>query len=349
MTIKHPLKITLPLAFLTVFTAGCAVQTEHDNFCAPSTLSKEMALSVNAKTPPLWQTVPQSMDEWHTLADNFAKAGAANATALAQKYNVDISEGKIGGVRTFTLTPSKVDVDKKDKVILYIHGGGYVLGQGVGGTAEAIYLAGLHNYKIVCVDYRMAPDYPFPAAIEDSFTVYKELIKEYGAENIAVFGTSTGGAMTFILSLQAHDAEIAQPGALVSGTPWADLDKIGDSYFVNDGVDNILGNYDHLIKSAAKAYANGADLKDPFISPVYASDEALRDFPPTLLISGTRDLFLSNTVRMHKRLLLNDVNTDLVVYEALSHAQYYLNSSAPETFEHYEIVDKFLEKNFIKK
>ena len=193
----------------------------------------------------------------------------------------------------------------------------------------------------------MAPDHPFPAAIDDAFSVYKELVKEYGAENIAVFGTSTGGAMTLILSLQAHEAGISQPKALVSGTPWADLDKIGDSYFVNDGVDNVLGNYDHLIKAAAQAYANGADLKDPLLSPVYASDEALKNFPSTLLISGTRDLFLSNTVRMHKRLLLNDVNTDLVVYEALSHAQYYLNANAPETIEHYEIINKFLDKNFV--
>ena len=306
-----------------------------------------MAVTVNANTPPLWQVVPQNINEWHNLADNFAKAGAANAFALAKKYNVDISEGKVAGVRTFTLTPVKVDTEKKDKVILYIHGGGYVLGSGVGGTAEAIYLSGLHNYIIVCVDYRLAPDHPFPAAIDDAFSVYKELVKEYGAENIAVFGTSTGGAMTLILSLQAHEAGISQPKALVSGTPWADLDKIGDSYFVNDGVDNVLGNYDHLIKAAAQAYANGADLKDPLLSPVYASDEALKDFPSTLFISGTRDLFLSNTVRMHKRLLLNDVNTDLVVYEALSHAQYYLNANAPETIEHYEIINKFLDKNFV--
>ena len=344
---NNKLKIVLPFVLLTVFVSGCAVSPERNNFCAPSTLSPEMAVTVNANTPPLWQVVPQNINEWHNLADNFAKAGAANAFALAKKYNVDISEGKVAGVRTFTLTPVKVDTEKKDKVILYIHGGGYVLGSGVGGTAEAIYLSGLHNYKIVCVDYRLAPDHPFPAAIDDAFSVYKELVKEYGAENIAVFGTSTGGAMTLILSLQAHEAGISQPKALVSGTPWADLDKIGDSYFVNDGVDNVLGNYDHLIKAAAQAYANGADLKDPLLSPVYASDEALKDFPSTLLISGTRDLFLSNTVRMHKRLLLNDVNTDLVVYEALSHAQYYLNANAPETIEHYEIINKFLDKNFV--
>ena len=104
--------------------SGCAVSPERNNFCAPSTLSPEMAVTVNANTPPLWQAVPQNLNEWHNLADNFAKAGAANAFALAKKYNVDISEGKVAGVRTFTLIPAKIDSEKKDKVILYIKDNG---------------------------------------------------------------------------------------------------------------------------------------------------------------------------------------------------------------------------------
>lgn len=98
----------------------------------------------------------------------------------------------------------------------------------------------------------MAPHHPFPAAIDDAFAAYKEVVKQYGAENIAVFGTSTGGAMTLILGLQAHaEGRQMMPAALIAGTPWADLDKIGDSYVVNEGVDNVLGTYDHLIKAAA--------------------------------------------------------------------------------------------------
>lgn len=205
-----------------------------------------------------------------------------------------------------------------------------------------------NGYRSICVDYRMAPQHPFPAAIDDAFAAYKEVVKQYGAENVAVFGTSTGGAMVLILALQAHAAGVPMPAALISGTPWADLDKVGDSYFVNAGVDNVLGNYDHMIKAAALAYANGHDMKDPLLSPVYADDEALKAFPPTLLISGTRDLFLSNTVRMHTRLLLNDAPSELIVYEALSHAQYYLNMQAPETRDHYRLMDDFLKRVWYK-
>ena len=88
----------------------------------------------------------------------------------------------------FSLTPKKIDENKKDKVIFYIHGGGYVLGHGVSGITEAIPMAAQNHYKVISVDYRMAPQHPFPAAIDDAFAAYKEVVKQYGAENIAVFG-----------------------------------------------------------------------------------------------------------------------------------------------------------------
>ena len=155
--------------------------------------------------------------------------------------------------------------------------------------------------------------------------------------------------MTLILALQAIEGGVPIPAALISGTPWSDMDKIGDSYVTNDGVDNILGTYDHLIKASAEVYANGADLKDPLISPVYAKSGELAKFPPTLLVSGTRDLFLSNTVRMHKLLLMNGAEAELLVYEALSHAQYYLVPDAPETADHYKLMGMFLDGHFLKK
>ena len=207
-----------------------------------------------------------------------------------------------------------------------------------------VLMAGLEGYKVVCVDYRMAPEHPYPAAIDDAFRAYQALLKTTPAENVAVFGTSTGGAMTLILGVQAARAGTPMPGALIAGTPWADLTKTGDTYVTNDGVDNILGTYDKLIRTAAELYAGGADMKDPLLSPVYAEDSAIAKFPPTLLLSGTRDLFLSNTVRMHEKLLLADRHAELIVYEALSHAQYYLNPKAPETKTHYRLLGKFLER-----
>ena len=257
-----------------------------------------------------------------------------------------MQEGSLGGVRVYTLTPEKLAKDKAGKVIFYIHGGGYILGHGVAGIGEAVLMAGLEGYKVVCVDYRMAPEHPYPAAIDDAFRAYKALLETTPAENVAVFGTSTGGGMTLVLGIQAARAGVPMPAALIAGTPWADLTKTGDSYVTMEGVDNILGTYDGLIRTAAELYAGGADMKDPLLSPVYAEEATLAKFPPTLLVSGTRDLFLSNTVRMHERLLLADRHAELIVYEALSHAQYYLNPKAPETKTHYRLLGKFLERVF---
>ena len=257
-----------------------------------------------------------------------------------------MQEGSLGGVRVYTLTPEKLAKDKAGKVIFYIHGGGYILGHGVAGIGEAVLMAGLEGYKVVCVDYRMAPEHPYPAAIDDAFRAYKALLETTPAENVAVFGTSTGGGMTLVLGIQAARAGVPMPAALIAGTPWADLTKTGDSYVTMEGVDNILGTYDGLIRPAAELYAGGADMKDPLLSPVYAEEATLAKFPPTLLVSGTRDLFLSNTVRMHEKLLLADRHAELIVYEALSHAQYYLNPKAPETKTHYRLLGKFLERVF---
>lgn len=346
MKMKRFLLTLAAAALLCAASAAGADEARH--FAAPSTVSPEMAAAINAKAGALWYGAPKSAEEWSKMQKSSDEAGGKNAAALAEKLGVTITEEKIAGVTVRTLTPKTIDEDKKDKIIYYIHGGGYILGGGAAGTTEGTLMAALDNYKVAAVDYRLAPQHPYPAAIDDAFAVYKELVKKYGARNIAVLGTSTGGAMTLILALQCIEGGVPVPAALISGTPWSDMDKIGDSYVTNDGVDNVLGTYDHLIKAAADVYADGADLKDPLVSPVYAKDEELAEFPPTLLVTGTRDLFLSNTARMHKRLLMNGAEAELLVYEALSHAQYYLVPDAPETDDHYKLMDMFLDEHFLK-
>ena len=336
-------KLFLSISCLSLI-APSSVFAAGKYFPTPSTLSSSMAGTVSAPAPALWQIVPETTEQLQKMLDDRASVAGEAALKVAGDSGVKVEEMKSGNVPVFVLTPKNLSPATKDKVIFYIHGGGYILGKGVGGIIEAIPMAAQNGYKVICVDYRTAPKYPFPAAIDDAFAAYRETVKQYGAQNIVVFGTSTGGAMTLILALQAYAAGIPLPAALISGTPWADIDKIGDSYFVNDGVDNVLGSYDHLIKTAAEVYVKGHDMRDPLISPVYADDSVLKHFPPTLLISGTRDLFLSNTVRMHTRLLLNKVHSELIVYEALSHAQYYLNPTAPETHQHYQLVGDFLNR-----
>lgn len=313
---------------------------------APNTVSPIMAAAVSAELGPVWTKDPQTLEEWMQIRDMVDGPSIKAMPALAEQYRVDVREDKIAGVPVYWVTPKQdapgYDPKKLDKLVLYLHGGGYIIGHGLASIRESLPLVGWEGYPALCVDYRMAPEDPFPAAIDDAFAVYKEILKDHDPKDIAVFGSSTGGAMTLILELQALQANVPSPGALIAGSPWAELSKKGDTYTTHAGLDNILGTYDHLLKRAAEVYANGADMSQPLLSPVNASDADLARFPPTLLVSGTRDLFLSNTARMHERLRLNQAPAELMVYEAQSHVQYYLVPDAPETKTHYQFLDEFL-------
>ena len=149
--------------------------------------------------------------------------------------------------------------------------------------------------------------------------------------------------MTLALVLRAKQENLPLPGAIAPGTPWSDMTKTGDSYFTNEGIDNLLVSYDGWLKQAAELYADGHDLKDPMLSPVYGD---VTGFPPTFLTSGTRDLFLSNTVRMHQKLRQAGVKADLMVFEGMSHAMYYLlPAETPETVFHFKELGRFFDEN----
>jgi acetyl esterase/lipase len=175
--------------------------------------------------------------------------------------------------------------------------------------------------------------------------VWREVVKTVDPKNIGIFGTSTGGGMTLAMVLRARQEGLPLPGAIAPGTPWSDMTKTGDTYFANEMVDNVLVSNDGWLGDAAILYANGHDLKDPMLSPVYGD---LHGFPPTILTSGTRDLFLSNTVRVHRKLRDAGVIADLLVFEGLSHAQYLFAPDAPESRAHFTEVSAFFDRHLGK-
>ena len=170
-------------------------------------------------------------------------------------------------------------------------------------------------------------------------------MKTTNPRNIAIFGTSTGGGMTLAMVLRAKKEGLPLPGATAPGTPWSDMTKTGDTFFTNEMVDNVLVSNDGWLGDAAKLYAGGTDLKDPQLSPVYGD---YAGFPPTILTSGTRDLFLSLTVRVHRKLRQAGVEASLQVFEGLSHAQYTINPNAPETREAFEEIARFFDAHMAR-
>ncbi len=297
----------------------------------PETVSGPMQALIGSPQNPSWNQHPASAAAWRALVKTYAKDIETVLPALMAREKVTVRADRMNGVPVFWIEPTVVPVENKDRILVNFHGGAYVFAPGKAGLRDAILLAG-RGFRVISVDYRMAPDAPYPAAIDDAEAVWKAIVAHYPAKRIGVFGSSTGGAMTLALVVRAKAHHLPLPGALWAGTPWAQLDKVGDSYFTNDHVDNALVSYDGLLGAAAALYANGHVMSDPELSPVNAD---FKGFPPTLLTTGTRDLFLSNTIRVHRKLKQAGVAADLNVYEGLSHGDYERDPDLPESREVY--------------
>jgi acetyl esterase/lipase len=293
----------------------------------------------------IWNEHPKSKEAWKTFIADRAKAAAAPLPDLQKKLGVKVEPSQMAGVKVFIITPDAIPAANRNRLLFNVHGGGYVFGPGESGTREGILMASFAKMRVIAVDYRMPPDFPYPAALDDAMAVWKNVVKTTNPKNIAIFGTSTGGGMTLAMVLRAKKEGLPLPAATAPGTPWSDLTKTGDTYFTNEQVDNVLVSNDGWLGDAAKLYANGHDLKDPMISPVYGD---YRGFPPSILTSGTRDLFLSNTVRVHRKMRAAGVEAVLNVFEGQSHAQYAADPSSPETKEYFDEVRTFFERHLGK-
>lgn len=308
----------------------------------PDTVSPQMRALIAQPVNPIWNVVPKTSAEWKALVAKNAAESIPAIRAMRAALHVKVEPAAIAGVKAYIVTPDVTPPANRNRLLLYFHGGGFVLRPGEAGLAEAIELAGFGHYKVISVDYRMSPDFPYPAAMDDAMAVYREALKTIKPKNIGIFGTSAGGSITLAMVLRARTEGLPLPGAIAPGTPWSDMTKTGDSYFTNDGIDNVLVSNDGFWGAAALLYANGHDLKDPQLSPVYGD---MHGFPPTILTSGTRDLFLSNTVRVHRKMRQAGVEAELQVFEGLSHAQYYRDITAPETIDYNSEIARFFDKH----
>jgi acetyl esterase/lipase len=308
----------------------------------PTTVSPEMQGLIGAPLSGNWNTYPKTVDEWRKLS---APSAGRGVQALRERFGVTSEAMTVNGVQAYMLTPKDIPAENRNRLLVHIHGGCYVLSGGEAGTSEGIYMAGFGRYKVLSVDYRRPPEHPYPAALDDSVAVWKGALKMADPKNMAIFGTSAGGALTLSTILRAKQERLPLPAAIAPGTPMSDLTKTGDSFYTNFMVDNVLVGSDGRCDAMAKLYANGHDLKDPMLSPVYGD---MSGFPPALLTTGTRDLLLSNTVRVHRKLRQAGVVAELHVYEGQSHAHYMRSGTAPETKEAFEEIAKFFDRQLGK-
>ena len=308
----------------------------------PDTVSPEMRAIISAPLSPTWNVVPKSADEWKAMS---APSSGRGLPALRQRFDVTSESLTVNGVHAYLVTPQVIPPGNRNRLLVHVHGGCYVLGGGEAATTEAIYMAGFGHFKVLSVDYRRPPEFPYPAALDDAVAVWKGALKMAEPKNMAIFGTSAGGALTLSMILRAKQERLPLPGAIAPGTPMSDLTGSGDSFHTNFLVDNVLVGDGGRCDAMARLYANGHDLKDPMLSPVYGD---MHGFPPAMLTTGTRDLLLSNTVRVHRKLRQAGVEAALQVYEGQSHAHYMRDGAAPETREAFEEIARFFDRHLGK-
>ena len=224
----------------------------------------------------------------------------------------EVSERLAGGARVFDIAPSGLPEGDRG-VILDIHGGGLIMCGGELCRLMGISAALRLQRRIWTVDYRMPPDHPYPAALDDCVAAYRALLAERAPGEIVIHGGSAGGNLAAALILRARDEGLPLPAGAILNTPEIDLTESGDSFQTNLGVDPGL----RPLMPVNLLYADGHDLSHPYLSPLFG--DFSKGFPPTLLTTGTRDLYLSNTVRMHRALRAADIPAELHVTEAGPH------------------------------
>ena len=219
--------------------------------------------------------------------------------AASPARRVDIQSGTVGGVTGDWLRPRQITDTKPSATILYLHGGGYCLGSPATHRALTSYLARSAELPIFAVDYRLAPEHPFPAAIDDAVAAYRGLIEK---SPVVIAGDSAGGGLALATALALRQRQIQAPAALVLFSPWVDLTLSTIAAEVPKGEVMLSTAW---LDACARAYLGATEAASPLASPIYAD---LHGLPPTLIQAGTDELLHGQAVRLHNSLLEAGVN-----------------------------------------
>jgi len=303
----------------------------------PKTISPEAQHRLSRPEPD--QGPPQSLAERRQSTDAYTARARVEWTRLCPNQLV---EDKIAGVPVRIVTPEGMPDANRDKVLLNLHGGGF--NSDSGSYTESIPIAGYSKMKVVAVLYRLAPEHPFPAAVDDSVTVYKELLKTYRPGNIVLYGTSAGAILTAEVAARLKQLGLPLPAALGIFSGMGDFARPGDSMAIYS-LRGLSGHLDPPDPDAPlKEYAGATQPRDPVLSPVFSD---LHGLPPTLFITSGRDLLLSGTVNLHRAYLNAGVDARLVVFDALTHAFWY-DSTLPEAIEANKTMAEFFVQHLKK-
>jgi len=328
----------LSLALVALLAAPASAQPAPERniltWPMPETVSPEGRAMAAAM---LAQPMPNPMPSVEVQRQMIGGLQEAMGAQLQQRHGVRVEAATIAGVPVRIVYPKGVTSLGKGAVLLNLHGGGFKVDSG--SLTETIPIAALTGLPVVAVLYRLAPEHPYPAALDDALAVYQALEKERDASQIAVYGTSAGAVLSGELIAKLTHLKKPMPAALGFFSGSADMSKSGDS---ESWMPSPTG--EKTLAEAVAPYVGQTDPADPILSPLHGD---LSDFPPTLLVSSTRDSLLSGTSIFGRALIEQGVDARLVVFDGLPHA-FWAYMDIPEAVQANALMAKFLKERLAK-
>ncbi len=263
-----------------------------------------------------------------------------NAVYEQLRESYSLEDAVINGITTMWSIPPELRHD--DKVMVFLHGGGYVMGSRKTELALQTAVASKLGVKVISIEYPLAPEHPYPAATNAIVDAYTGLLDQYGAANIGFFGTSAGGGLALATLLRLKQDGIALPAASAALSPAADMSLSGDSM-------TLVGTKDPLIAAQGlidglSRYCGEADPKDPLVSPVFGN---FTDVTPLFLFAGTRELVASDAIRTAARARRDGCDVALLVSDGMWHVSIGDNSGVPEKQAAFDDMIRFLRKHLL--
>lgn len=281
---------------------------------------------------------PESLSERRARNLEYQAQARVGWNAICPNH---VEESSIAGIPVHIVTPEAIPQANGDKVLINLHGGGFNADSG--SYVESIPIAVYTRIKVISVLYGLAPEHPFPAGVDDAIAVYRELLKTYKPDHIAIYGTSAGAIMTAEVAVKLKQLGLPMPAALGVFSGMGDFARNGDSSSIFS-LHGLSGPFAPPSLPHDAYYVGKADPRDPVLSPVYAD---LHGLPPTLFVTATRDMLLSGTVNLERAFFEASVDAHLVVFDGLPHAFWY-NPALPESIEASHIMADFFVKHLAK-
>ena len=285
---------------------------------------------------------PGDVETWSRIQLLGRQRSAAVLEAYAKSGGAyQRQKAEIEGVDAYWISTDKTN--DNGPVLVYTHGGGYVGGSGKDVHPGVVAIANAAGMRLLSIDYRLAPEFPFPAAVEDSVKAYRWLLEQGQAhDQIGWFGASAGGGLTLAAVHALKQQGLPLPGAIAALSPWTDLTLVSESYFTLDADDPAFTRDDLIIY--ARTYYQDADPMNPLISPVYGE---FTDFPPTFIQVGSKEILLSDSLRVARHARASGVDVTLDVWDGLWHVFQFFN--VPESGQAIEDLGEFFNQHLIRK